>query len=85
MNGSSPSPYAALTDDLDIEPPQKAKANCQYILHQPKTQSGALYNCYLMLSLVVYILHYIRLKQYLVTHSVRSESMDYVCAADHKT
>lgn len=26
VNGSTPS----LTDDLDIEPPQKAKANCQY-------------------------------------------------------
>ncbi|XP_041649408.1 intersectin-2b isoform X2 [Cheilinus undulatus] len=27
VNGSSASPYAALMDDLDIEPPQKAKAN----------------------------------------------------------
>lgn len=30
VNGSSPS----LADDLDIEPPQKAKANCQYSHYQ---------------------------------------------------
>lgn len=29
VNGSSSSLNAALTDDLDIEPPQKAKTNCQ--------------------------------------------------------
>ncbi|XP_040911658.1 intersectin-2b isoform X2 [Toxotes jaculatrix] len=30
VNGSSSSPYAALTDDLDIEPPQKAKTNMSF-------------------------------------------------------
>ncbi|XP_022595239.1 intersectin-2-like isoform X1 [Seriola dumerili] len=30
MNGSSSSLYAALTDDLDIEPPQKAKTNMSF-------------------------------------------------------
>uniref|UniRef100_A0A3Q1HYP9 Intersectin 2b n=1 Tax=Acanthochromis polyacanthus TaxID=80966 RepID=A0A3Q1HYP9_9TELE len=30
MNGSSSSPYAALTEDLDIEPPQKAKTNMSF-------------------------------------------------------
>ncbi|XP_070767297.1 intersectin-2-like [Enoplosus armatus] len=30
VNGSSSSVYAALTDDLDIEPPQKAKANYSF-------------------------------------------------------
>lgn len=35
VNGSSSSTYAALADDLDIEPPQKAKPNCQYSHYQP--------------------------------------------------
>ncbi|XP_059206845.1 intersectin-2b [Centropristis striata] len=30
MNGSNSSPYASLTDDLDIEPPQKAKPNMSF-------------------------------------------------------
>ena len=41
MNGSSSSLYASLTDDLDIEPPQKTKPNRQYTHHQPYTQSVA--------------------------------------------
>ncbi|XP_029281824.1 LOW QUALITY PROTEIN: intersectin-2-like [Cottoperca gobio] len=30
VNGSSPSPYASLTDDFDIEPPQKHKTNMSF-------------------------------------------------------
>lgn len=48
MNGSGSSFYSAMIDDLDIEPPQKAKTNSQYSHNQWSTKRVALYTASLL-------------------------------------